>query len=113
LAHSLFNMLSLSLFTIFVWYLAQIGIVSAATIPSGAITVGSGGKYSTLAAALKDTSRQVLYRVYYDESNLDFIATYIISMPEPIPVKSPSVVPTLKSTARRRTPLATLVTRLH
>ncbi|EUC65300.1 pectinesterase [Rhizoctonia solani AG-3 Rhs1AP] len=31
----------------------------ASSPPSGAITVGSGGKYSTLSAALKDTSRRV------------------------------------------------------
>ncbi|PVF96551.1 pectin lyase-like protein [Serendipita vermifera] len=30
-------------------------------IPSGAITVGSGGKYSTLSAALQDTSSNVYY----------------------------------------------------
>ncbi|QRV72443.1 pectinesterase [Ceratobasidium sp. AG-Ba] len=35
----------------------------AASPPSGAITVGSGGKYSTLAAALKDTSSNT-YFVY-------------------------------------------------
>lgn len=31
--------------------------VVVAAVPSGAITVGSGGKYSTLTAALADTSR--------------------------------------------------------
>ncbi|KAG8750808.1 hypothetical protein FRC14_000208 [Serendipita sp. 396] len=30
---------------------------SSTGIPAGAITVGSGGKYSTLTAALQDTSR--------------------------------------------------------
>ncbi|CAE6423485.1 putative pectinesterase A OS=Neosartorya fischeri (strain ATCC 1020 / DSM 3700 / FGSC A1164 / NRRL 181) GN=pmeA PE=3 SV=1 [Rhizoctonia solani AG-1 IB] len=35
----------------------------ASSPPSGAITVGSGGKYSTLSAALKDTSSNV-YFVY-------------------------------------------------
>ncbi|KAJ1311106.1 hypothetical protein OPQ81_009607 [Rhizoctonia solani] len=35
----------------------------ASTPPSGAITVGSGGKYSTLSAALQDTSSNV-YFVY-------------------------------------------------
>ncbi|KAG9095663.1 hypothetical protein FRC06_009554 [Ceratobasidium sp. 370] len=35
----------------------------ASTPPSGAITVGSGGKYATLSAALKDTSSNV-YFVY-------------------------------------------------
>jgi pectinesterase len=78
LAHSLFNMLSLSLFTIFVWYLAQIGIVSAATIPSGAITIGSGGKYSTLSAALKDTSRRVVHQVHYDNLTWLYSNVYYI-----------------------------------
>lgn len=32
-------------------------VLAASSPPSGAITVGSKGKYSTLAAALKDTSR--------------------------------------------------------
>ncbi|CAG8657725.1 4582_t:CDS:2 [Acaulospora colombiana] len=40
--------------------LTQFGTRLASGIPSGAITVGSGGKYSTLSAALQDTSRQVL-----------------------------------------------------
>lgn len=31
-----------------------------AAVPSGAITVGSGGTYSTLTAALADTSRYVM-----------------------------------------------------
>lgn len=38
--------------------LQALGVVA---IPTGAITVGSGGKYSTLAAALKDTSSNVYY----------------------------------------------------
>ncbi|PVF96552.1 putative pectinesterase precursor [Serendipita vermifera] len=48
-------------FAVVAWYLTQIGIVSAAAVPSGAITVGSGGKYSTLSAALKDTSSSIYY----------------------------------------------------
>ncbi|KAG8692652.1 hypothetical protein FRC09_011058, partial [Ceratobasidium sp. 395] len=35
----------------------------ASSPPSGAITVGNGGKYATLSAALKDTSSNV-YFVY-------------------------------------------------
>ncbi|KAG9081902.1 hypothetical protein FRC06_005337 [Ceratobasidium sp. 370] len=33
----------------------------SSSIPAGAITVGSGGKYSTIAAALKDTSSNIYY----------------------------------------------------
>ncbi|KAG8803679.1 hypothetical protein FRC17_006139, partial [Serendipita sp. 399] len=36
---------------------ALLHVLEVSAIPTGAITVGSGGKYSTLAAALKDTSR--------------------------------------------------------
>ncbi|KAG9095627.1 hypothetical protein FRC07_011067, partial [Ceratobasidium sp. 392] len=35
--------------------------VPSSSIPAGAITVGSGGKYSTIAAALKDTSSNIYY----------------------------------------------------
>lgn len=42
---------------------SALAVLSASTPPSGAITVGSGGKYSTLTAALKDTSSSV-YFVY-------------------------------------------------
>jgi pectinesterase len=46
--------------------------------PSGAITVGSGGKYSTISAALKDTSSSVYFvysgtyaeQVYITRSNI-------------------------------------------
>ncbi|KAG8740606.1 hypothetical protein FRC10_004108 [Ceratobasidium sp. 414] len=31
------------------------------SIPAGAITIGPGGKYSTIAAALKDTSSNIYY----------------------------------------------------
>ena len=35
------------------------GALALSSPPSGAITVGSGGKYSSLSAALKDTSSSV------------------------------------------------------
>ncbi|KAI0652113.1 pectin lyase-like protein [Trametes meyenii] len=41
-------------------YLA-LGASALSTPPAGAITVGSGGKYATLSAALKDTSSLVYY----------------------------------------------------
>ncbi|KAF8752928.1 Pectinesterase [Rhizoctonia solani] len=34
---------------------------SRADVPAGAITIGSGGKYSTISAALKDTSSNIYY----------------------------------------------------
>ncbi|KAG8734986.1 hypothetical protein FRC12_018268 [Ceratobasidium sp. 428] len=37
------------------------GALSASSPPSGAITVGTGGKYSSLAAALNDTSSNVFF----------------------------------------------------
>ena len=47
-------LLSLGILTAF---LHACGVLAA--VPSGAITVGSSGKYKTLSAALKDTSRYV------------------------------------------------------
>lgn len=47
--------------TLFAVLLFQACGALAAAIPSGAITVGSKGKYSTLAAALKDTSSNKYY----------------------------------------------------
>ncbi|KAG8800870.1 hypothetical protein FRC18_007929, partial [Serendipita sp. 400] len=40
---------------------ALLHVLEVSAIPAGAITVGSGKKYSTLAAALKDTSSNVYY----------------------------------------------------
>lgn len=40
---------------------ATLCVLAYSTPPSGAITVGSGGTYSTLSAALKDTSSSVYF----------------------------------------------------
>ncbi|KAG8742867.1 hypothetical protein FRC11_014109, partial [Ceratobasidium sp. 423] len=36
-------------------------VESRADIPTGAITIGSGGQYSTISAALQDTSSNIYY----------------------------------------------------
>jgi len=56
-------MLGLSGLLVFGALFASLVARAASTPPSGAITVGTGGKYSTLAAALLDTSSSV-YFVY-------------------------------------------------
>ncbi|GAB1522186.1 hypothetical protein RhiTH_005298 [Rhizoctonia solani] len=53
-------------------------IESRADVPAGAITIGSGGKYSTISAALKDTSSNIYYiysgtykeQVYINRANV-------------------------------------------
>jgi hypothetical protein len=48
-------------FGIFLSIAPLLGLVTfvKAQVPAGAITIGSGGTYATIAAALKDTSRLV------------------------------------------------------
>ncbi|KAF8672232.1 Pectinesterase [Rhizoctonia solani] len=57
---------------------------SRADVPAGAITIGSGGKYSTISAALKDTSSNIYYiysgtykeQVYINRANVKSMIFY-------------------------------------
>lgn len=48
-----------NLIVTFVLHILPLSVAALSSPPSGAITVGPGGKYATLSAALADTSSSV------------------------------------------------------